>query len=246
MRDALGFLTVLPVRAGPLTARAVALFPVVGALIGATWVAAGWLGYQLGGPLVAAALVLAVDLVITGALHLDGLADTADGLAAHRPPDQVREVMKDPRIGAVGAAALTTTLLLRFALLAALVEALTSPVGWLALATVPVVGRCGLVLLLAAARPRRDSLAAGPVAAVRGASVVAAAGLTVLLVLLGAGGWALFAAAAALLAAVTVVRRWWWRRLGAAGDTIGAGGLLTELLMLGGLLGVVALGGSLW
>lgn len=237
MRDAVGFLTVIPVRGGPLRQRSIALFPAVGALVGAGWVLAGWAGHQLGGPLVAAALVLTADLLLTGGLHLDGFADTADGLASRKPREEVRSVLKDPRIGAVGAAALGTGLLLRFALLAALVTALAAPSwGLLALAAVPVVGRCALAFLLPGARPRSDSLAAGAVIAARRWTVVTAAVLTAALVAAVAGPVDVLAAVAAVAVAVLVVDRWWRRRLGSAGDTIGAGGFLAELVMLAGLL----------
>ncbi|MCH7230835.1 adenosylcobinamide-GDP ribazoletransferase [Glycomyces sp. L485] len=233
--DALGFLTVLPVRGRwPLTGTAVAAFPLAGLVVGLAWAGAAWAGFHIGGPLVAAALVLAVDFALTGGLHLDGVADTADGLASHRPPDRVAEVMKDPRVGAVGAAALVVTLLLRFALLGSIAGSVGA---WPLLALAPVVGRLSLVWQLRANRPREGSLAAGPAAAAtRGALIVAAlwtAALAAVIGFVGDRGWVvgLAAAAAGLAVALTASRRW-RRRLGTGGDTIGAGGVLAETTAL--------------
>ncbi|WP_460498596.1 adenosylcobinamide-GDP ribazoletransferase, partial [Glycomyces tarimensis] len=199
VRDALGFLTVVPVRGRwPLTRAAVSAFPLAGLAVGLAWAAAAWTGLHIGGPLVAAALVLAVDFALTGGLHLDGLADTADGLASRRPPDQVAEVMKDPRIGAVGAGALVITLLLRFALLGAITG---TPGAWPAVALVPVVGRLSMVWQLRAGRPRAGSLAAGPAAAAsRGALTVATLWTAVLAAASGIAfhrGWPIVLVAAA-------------------------------------------------
>ncbi|GAB3235333.1 hypothetical protein GCM10027447_33030 [Glycomyces halotolerans] len=234
LRDALGFLTALPVNAGPLTRSSVALFPIAGLVIGLGWAAAAWLGLGIGGPLVAAGLVLLLDFGLTGALHLDGLADTADGLASHRPPEQVREVMKDPRIGAVGAAALGTALLLRFALIGTVAAA---DQGWWMIAVAPVVGRFALVWQLHASDPGERSLANGPAAAATGPVTIAAAVLAVAVTgttgALSGFGWlitlAAFAAGAA--AARTAFLRW-RRRLGVSGDTIGAGGVIAETVAL--------------
>ncbi|WP_168801490.1 adenosylcobinamide-GDP ribazoletransferase [Glycomyces buryatensis] len=238
MRDALGFLTVLPVRGGwPLKSSAIAAFPLAGLAIGLGWAAAAWAGGHIGGPLLAAALVLALDFAVTGGLHLDGLADTADGMASRRPPEQVREVMKDPRIGAVGAAALGTTLLLRFALLATVIP---EPGGWWAIALAPVVGRLTLVWLLYRTKPGRASLAAGPAAATTRLAVSAAALWSVAIAAglgyaSGIGPLAALAAVAAGLLTADLAARRWRRRLGPSGDTMGAAAVMAEIAALAAL-----------
>jgi len=117
---ALSFLTRLPVPARALGAgepaaraigQSVIWFPLVGALIGGAQVAVAWLlGGHLPPGLIAVALV-ALSAALTGGLHLDGLADTFDGWAGGRG-DRARtlEIMRDSRIGAHGAAALTLLL----------------------------------------------------------------------------------------------------------------------------------------
>lgn len=231
MRHAVGFLTVLPVRSGGLRRRSVALFPLVGLMVGAAWAALAWLGLGLGGPLVAAAGVLAVDLYLTGGLHLDGTADTADGLASHRPPEQAREVMKDPRVGALGAGTQTTVLIGRFALVAAIAAL---PSGWLAVAAVPVVGRLSLVWQLRLTAPRAGSLAAGPAraataAATAVATVVALVAVTGLMAALGLRYWPGAAGVVVALGLSLILGRMWTRRLGASGDVLGAAAIAAEI-----------------
>ena len=117
-RWAIAFLTVLPVaprgkpREGEL-ARAAAFFPLVGAGVGlACW------GVDLASAarlpaLLRGLLVVAAGTVLTRALHLDGLADTADGLGSMRDRASMLEVMRDPHVGAFGAAALVIVILIQ-------------------------------------------------------------------------------------------------------------------------------------
>jgi adenosylcobinamide-GDP ribazoletransferase len=95
-------------------------FPVVGAAIGAAVGLVWWGAHQLWTPLVAAALAVAADVALTGALHVDGLADTADGVLPHLDRDRRLAVMAEPDVGAFGVTAVVLTLLLRVVALAAL------------------------------------------------------------------------------------------------------------------------------
>ncbi len=128
---ALGFLTVLPVpgrRPWPGLAPALPYFPVVGLLIGLLLLGADLLLAAILGPYGRAALTVALWAALTGALHLEGLADAADGLLAGRPPQGRLEIMRDPAIGAFGAVAVGLALLLKFGLLADLAAAGSRPV----------------------------------------------------------------------------------------------------------------------
>jgi len=118
------FLTIVPQRAGrgagataPALAHAARMFPVVGAGIGLVGGLVLLLADRLGLPLIAAATVsVAATMVITGLLHEDGLADTADGFGGDGPARRL-EIMRDHHIGTFGTAALIVTTLLRVALL---------------------------------------------------------------------------------------------------------------------------------
>jgi len=145
---ALTFLTKLPWPwPGPADeaalARSMFWFPWIGALLGlAFWGA--WTGLMkiLPGP-AAAALLLAFTVWITGGLHLDGLADTADGLGGgHTPVDALR-IMKDSRVGAFGVISLIVVLLVKFSLLLSFV----GTGGARPLLLFPVISRWGMVLL---------------------------------------------------------------------------------------------------
>jgi adenosylcobinamide-GDP ribazoletransferase len=91
----------------------------VGALIGLAVGGSWWLADRAFSPAVAAALVVVADLALTGMLHVDGLADSADGLIPHLGSRARRlEVMAAPDVGAFGVAVVVAVLLLRFAALA--------------------------------------------------------------------------------------------------------------------------------
>lgn len=114
MRRALAFLTPLGGASVP-DARTLSWFPLAGALIGACLGGTWWAAQELWPPAVAAAIVVAVDLALTGLLHLDGLVDTADGLLPQVPRERRLAIMAEPTVGAYGVAAAGAVLLLRFA-----------------------------------------------------------------------------------------------------------------------------------
>ena len=101
------------------------LAPVVGALLAVVLVpvALGVDRLTSGPPLLAAALVVALSAVLTRGLHLDGLADLADGLGSYRSPAQARAIMKTPDVGALGLAAVVLVLLVQVAALTACISA---------------------------------------------------------------------------------------------------------------------------
>jgi adenosylcobinamide-GDP ribazoletransferase len=142
MRRALAFLTPLPVGGGPPNGITFDWFPVAGALIGLGVGSAWWLADRAFAPAVAAALVLVADLALTGMLHVDGLADSADGLLPHHRGTARRlEVMAAPDVGAFGVAVVVVVLLLRFAALASQpVSVLLVVALWCGSRTVMAVG----------------------------------------------------------------------------------------------------------
>jgi adenosylcobinamide-GDP ribazoletransferase len=102
-------------------ARASWAFPLAGVLVGGVGALAYAAAVMLGlPPMPAAALALAATLAITGCLHEDGLADTADGFGGGRYPERKLDIMRDSRLGAFGACALMMSLLLRFSAIAAI------------------------------------------------------------------------------------------------------------------------------
>lgn len=122
MRATVGLLTRFPVGGFPYSDDefrwSVAYMPVVGALLG-LFLAGVWvLAFSRGNGVLAGALVVAVAVLITGALHEDGLADTADALGSSTTRDKALAILKDSRIGTYGALALVITIALRLGALA--------------------------------------------------------------------------------------------------------------------------------
>lgn len=147
--DAVSFLTVVPLPC-PLAAgdassrvgRALGWFPGVGALVGFAAGAAVFLGRLWWTPEIAAFLGLATSAFLTGGLHLDGFADTVDGLASWRKKEEALSIMKDARIGALGALGLFLILGLQWAFLVAIPSEKLLP----GLMAVFALSRWGMVL----------------------------------------------------------------------------------------------------
>jgi adenosylcobinamide-GDP ribazoletransferase len=104
---ALAFLTRVPVRSRGSLSRAAAWFPVVGALVGGVMVGTRALAELALSPAAATVLALLAAVVVTGGLHEDGLADTADAAGAHVSRERRLEILRDPRVGTYGALAIT-------------------------------------------------------------------------------------------------------------------------------------------
>jgi adenosylcobinamide-GDP ribazoletransferase len=237
LRRALGLLTVLPVRA-PISdttspGRAMAYYPLVGAVIGG--ILAGiaallhWSGLTTSVPLLSAAIVLALWGGLTGGLHLDGWADCCDALFVPVDRERRLEIMKDPRLGGFGAVGLVLLLLVK---LAALQGVLGKPHSLLSLVAVVAVARLGAVVVAYAfpsARPggMGDYFRRG--LSWRGLSVCAVIALAAAAPLLwrGAVVWAAVAVACVLLASLAKARLG-----GLTGDVYGAVVELGETLAL--------------
>ncbi|MEW5908451.1 MAG: adenosylcobinamide-GDP ribazoletransferase [Thermodesulfobacteriota bacterium] len=115
--SALQFLTLLPLgRPVPLDpVKMIGFFPAAGLIIGALLTSADSLFSRLWNPPVAALLDIVFLVVITASLHIDGLADTADGILGHRTRERALAIMKDSRIGAMGLICVLCTLSLKWA-----------------------------------------------------------------------------------------------------------------------------------
>jgi adenosylcobinamide-GDP ribazoletransferase len=121
--------------------RSVIFYPLVGAVIGLLLSLTGAGLLHIVPVLPAACLLLVLWVCLTGGLHLDGLMDTADGILSHRPREQMLEIMKDSRVGAMGVIVCVLQLLLKFALLYALLSSTKWSAASLLLAVVPIWSR---------------------------------------------------------------------------------------------------------
>jgi len=152
---AIQFLTILPpLIRHPFTPRqlsaSVAFFPLVGALLGTLLATADALLALIFPPIARSAILLALWVILTGCLHLDGFLDTCDGLLGGWTPEKRLEIMRDERVGAYALAGGVLLLLLKFSALASL------PHHWEALVMAATLGRWGMSLAIVAfpyARP---------------------------------------------------------------------------------------------
>jgi adenosylcobinamide-GDP ribazoletransferase len=227
VKRAVAFLTPFGGAAVP-DARTLSWFPVVGALLGLAVGGAWWGAQEVWPPAVAAAVVLAVDLAVTGLLHLDGLVDSADGLLPQVPRERRLAIMAEPTVGAYGVVVAGVVLLLRFSAFASLDANVLLVAGiWCGSRTAMAVAARALPY----ARPE-----GGLATAFTGGDwrPVGLAGL-ILAVSLGAvaGGRQSELAVALGLAASAAVCAFARRRLGGfTGDVLGAAGVVGETVAL--------------
>ncbi len=241
LKASIVFCTRLPLlRATPIAGSAIAktawAFPIAGLAVGIVGAVVYAVAHRVGlPPWPAAALAVAATMLVTGCLHEDGLADTADGFGGGKTREQKLDIMRDSRIGVYGVCALAMSLVLRIAVLASLPSA--HAVVWALLASHAGARAAmpALMLLLPPARSDGLSFDAGRPPG----EVVAAAGVIGFLILviclhLGHGIFALI-----LLAVIVALMAWLSMRQikGQTGDVMGALEQVSEIAVL-----LVALG----
>ncbi len=208
----------------------VAFYPWVGLVLGGVLALAAPTLRDLGMPEIAGLLGVAWLALITGGLHLDGVADWFDALGGGRGDrDRMLEIMKDSRIGAHGAVALILVLLGKWQALSVAITALS---GW-ELSLMPAISRAAIVPLVAFMSPAREQ---GLARSVHGAhawpiTCVALGSLCALIAALGLHR--LWLPLAYALVTAVVIGLWAQRRLGGAtGDVYGAALELSEVVAL--------------
>lgn len=219
--------------------RSMGWFPLVGLVLGLMLAACHYCFLLVFPEQIAALLLVAVLALVTGALHLDGLADVFDGFGARGGQDRFLAVMKDSGTGAIGAVALFLGLLLKYQAL------LHLPAGMKfgGIVLFPAVARFSQVLMtVGSRRARADGLGAGFIsgAGAREALLATATVLAAAFALLGFAG-VFCCLSVALFARLS--RSYFHRRLGGVtGDIIGCTSELAEILAL---LTIIALGNKL-
>jgi adenosylcobinamide-GDP ribazoletransferase len=233
---AMRFLTRIPWPASappPALADTVWAFPVIGAALGLAGGGVTVVTSELAVPPLAAALLgLATTIWATGALHEDGLADTADGLGGGRDRQRKLDIMRDSRIGSYGALALMLSLGLRAAALSTLIAAGPGAVLGATVAA-HAAARAGLPLLMSVLEPAAPSGLAASAGRPRPPATGIALLIGALAALIALGpkpALAALAAAAAALAALATLAR---RQIGGyTGDILGAAEQVVETAML--------------
>ena len=203
--------------------RSAAWFPLIGLLLGAIYCLAAWLLRGHLPLIVISVLLIALDAILTGALHWDALADTADGFGGGRSREDVLRIMRDHSIGSYGGVALVLGIALKTTAYAALMAQGNWMVG---IALIPGLGRWSILLLTAALPYARESPSV-----VEGIGKWPLAWGTVMIVLAitaarSGVAWIAMAAVAAVSALFAIYCR---RRIaGITGDALGANLQLCE------------------
>ncbi|MFH1245668.1 MAG: adenosylcobinamide-GDP ribazoletransferase [Candidatus Omnitrophota bacterium] len=217
------FLTILPVRISAEMeekdwGKSLLYFPIIGALIGAILTALSCLFSCL--PILPkGALILAASVILTGGIHLDGFADTCDGFYGGKSKEKILEIMRDSRIGVMGAAGIVILLLLKFSL----IVSIPGHFLWRSLIMMTVFGRWAQVLACFVSPYARQEGKAGVFIECAGKKEFIAATAIALLLFLLMGrlsGMIIFGLAAVV---VFLCIAWIKGKIGGmTGDTIGA------------------------
>lgn len=229
LRTALSLLTRIPVgSAEPEMRRSVRWFPAVGALVGLVVGGLDALGELILPDLLSATVAVSAGVILTGAFHEDGLADTADALGAGSPEDALR-ILRDPRHGTYGVTAIVLGVTVR-------VAALTALAGWAAVAALPAahaLSRTASAWMLAAVRPAApQGLGAGYARSVERRDVVIAVVLGVAIGTAAMGPWVAAAVGVTALGAGAVAALAVRRFGGITGDLLGAAQQVGEISVL--------------
>jgi len=205
--------------------RSVIFFPVVGLILGAVSALMDWGFRWLWPPLPSSVLTVLWMVAVSGGLHMDGLADTADGFLSSRPRERILEIMKDSRTGPMGVLAVVSTLLLKTAALSSIPDS----VRWGVVFLMPLAGRCALVMamaLLSYARPEGGLVSAFSKprwAWTAPTLLIAVSWLSLRRLGLALAGFSVLA--------VLVFSSWCRRKIGGfTGDTLGAGCEIAEVI----------------
>jgi adenosylcobinamide-GDP ribazoletransferase len=229
---ALGLLTRLPIavdstRAMDRGAASAWAYPLVGVVLGVILAAATALLKSVGIPSgIIAGLILAGSVVITGAMHEDGLADSADGLWGGWNKARRLEIMKDSHIGVYGVCAIALSLLLRWLTLVVIVSL---GAYWVAFITAGAVSRDSMVVVMAALPNARDGGLSKTVGRPATATVWLAVAFAAGFALLCGYPWVILVAIAATFICALVARA---KIGGQTGDILGATQQVTEIATL--------------
>jgi cobalamin 5'-phosphate synthase/cobalamin synthase len=232
---ALAFLTRIPISNASGTSEAIgrssSVFPVIGALVGLAEVLVLWTCRRAMPPTLTAILIVLAGILLTGALHVDGLADMADGFGGGRTEDDVLRIMRDHQIGTYGSIALVVILLLQTSAIATLIE---RNVAARFLVVAPAASRWAMVLMgrrLPYARPDAG-LGRALTDHVRDREVWMSTALVVIITTALTGGSGLVSLALTLAVTVGMGLVCWRRIRGITGDTLGANSVLCETVVL--------------
>ena len=231
LKVALAFLTRIPINHGPQISlrRSAALFPLVGALIGLIGGLVFYVSSAILPPLVSASTSILVTVAITGAFHLDGLADICDGLIGGWNREERLKILKDSRHGTYGVAAISLQLILQVCLL----SALSPRDGLFTLIVLHTLSRLvPIFLMLIPATSGHDGMGAS-VSREIGAREPLVGSLITVLLIAPIMGLNFLLLSAILFLTLSIFALWVIRKIGGmVGDAFGAGEQISETMIL--------------
>ncbi len=231
LKVALAFLTRIPINHGPQISlrRSAALFPLVGALIGLIGGLVFYVSSAILPPLVSASISILVTVAITGAFHLDGLADICDGLIGGWNREERLKILKDSRHGTYGVAAISLQLILQVSLL----SALSPRDGLFTLIVLHTLSRLvPIFLMLIPATSGHDGMGAS-ISREIGAKEPLVGSLITVLLIAPIMGLNLLLLSAILFLTLSIFALWVIRKIGGmVGDAFGAGEQISETMIL--------------
>lgn len=217
---ALQLLTIFPVNKNISPSdrmNAVTYFPFIGLILGLAVASSNWLLHGFLPDLMASVMTIIILAIITGGLHLDGLADTADGFLSHKSKEQVLQIMKDSRIGSMGMLVSVLVILTKLSA----IYSLQGQVRFNALLFAPVAGRCAIIWMMSRLGYARDTGLATGLEAGRKSILLAWITLSFLAVL--CFHWQGILLMACWVGSVEVICRYSHKIInGYTGDTLGA------------------------
>jgi len=225
---AIQFLTVLPLGAkGAYAPRTmIAWFPIVGLLLGILLAGFDAVVARLWTPSAAAVLDVILLILLTGALHLDGLGDTADGLYGQRPVEKALSIMKDSRIGAMALVTVVAALALKWSGLAGLEQD-----RFLLLILIPAYARGAMLFGIRGLPYGRSTEGTGYDLFATPLTPIDFSGLIVVVTLSVMLGWSAIFLNLFFILSVVVILTYYRRKIGCiTGDMLGA---MTELIESG-------------
>ena len=231
LKVALAFLTRIPINHGPQISlrRSAALFPLVGAFIGLIGGLVFYLSSAILPPLVSASISILVTVAITGAFHLDGLADICDGLIGGWNREERLKILKDSRHGTYGVAEISLQLILQVCLL----SALSPRDGLFTLIVLHTLSRLvPIFLMLIPATSGHDGMGASVSREIGVREPLVGSLITVLLIapIMGLNFLLL---SAILFLTLSIFALWVIRKIGGmVGDAFGAGEQISETMIL--------------
>ncbi len=235
---AISFLTILPVldrrpASDETVTASFAWFPIVGFLLGAALAGEDWLLSHVFAQVIRSVVIVISLTIVTGAVHLDGLADTADALGAGRNRDRALDILRDSRVGTFGASAIFFDLTLKILAL----STLAGHRRYTALIVAPMLARWAMLLVASGLPYLREAGAGSTLLAnenKQGSLRTAFVAVFTIVVMLMLGEFRASALASVVAIAIVYALRVFYRRWlgGVTGDLIGAGGELVEIAVL--------------